>query len=336
MRIAFALGLLLFTACGPAARREPVGPPEPQSRTGLRLRIVPHVEMYYLVRYRAAAPPGAAIEPELGEAVAAARRIQEFFGTFGGWGAVDTLFLGAEKLADVRGMAEQVDDPYRLRDGREVALREPLLELVSALERREPVFLERFWPQREAKLDAALQELGRRFLPVHRRALAFMMQSLGIADPGVEAPVFLVTEANSPGAFTFYLRGGAPACVVRVEGGVDTQLFESILHEATHVLDMASDGDASVFVTLREKLQARGVAAEDRRLHDVPHTLMFVQAGETVRRFYDPRHVDYGAATTLYARSEPIASIELEVWHAHLAGRLDRDEALELIVESAH
>ena len=330
---AFAIAMLIFAGCAPAPQREPATTPEPQAKTGLRLRTVPHVDLYYLVRYRAAAPPGVAIEPELGEAVAATRRIQELFGTFGGWGPVDTLFVGAEELADVRAMAGTVDDPYRLRDGREVALREMLLELVGALERLEPAFLERFWPEREKTLDAALRELERRFLPAHRQALAFMMQSLGIADPEIQAPVFLVNEANPPGAFTFYLRGGAPACVVRVEGGVDTQLFETILHEATHVLDMASDDDASVFVTLREALGGRGIAAGDRRMQDVPHTLMFVQAAETVRRYYDPQHVDYGKATTLYSRSEPIASIELAAWHEHLEGRLGRDEALARIVE---
>jgi hypothetical protein len=99
---ALAFVMLLLGACAPEARREPAttAEPQPQSKTGLRLRIVPHVDMYYLVRYRAAAPPGVAIEPELGEAVTAARKIQEFFGTFGGWGPVDTLFIGADRLAD--------------------------------------------------------------------------------------------------------------------------------------------------------------------------------------------------------------------------------------------
>jgi hypothetical protein len=332
---ALAFVMLLLGACAPEARREPATTAEPQaqSKTGLRLRIVPHVDMYYLVRYRAAAPPGVAIEPELGEAVTAARRIQEFFGTFGGWGPVDTLFIGADRLADVRAAAAAVDDPFELRDGRQVDLRTPVLDLVAALERLEPAFLERSWPERRAALDTAMQQLEQRFLPAHRQALAFMLQSLGIADPELEAPVFLVQEANAPGAFTFYLRGGAPACVVRIDEGVNTQLFETVLHEATHVLDMASDEHASVFVTLRELLERRGVGSDDRRIHDVPHTLMFVQAGETVRRFYDPQHVDYGATTTLYARSEPIASIELEIWHEHLAGKLARDEALARIVD---
>ena len=308
-------------------------PAEPESVTGLDLRVVSLVDFYYLIRHRAALPEDATVEPTFARAVAAARGVQEFFGGWGGWGPVDTLFLAAERLGDVREQAERLPDPMRLRDGREIALREPLLALLAALEAVEPSFMDEHWPRRRLVLDEAVRDLERDFLPRHRQALGFMLRSLAIADPEIEAPLFLVSETNAPGAFTFYLRGGTPACVVSIEDGVDTVLFETMLHEATHVLDMASSDDTSVFVSLRSMLEQRGLSPDEPAVHDVPHTLMFVQAGETVRRFYDPQHVDYGAVTTLYARSEPIASIEREVWSAHLAGTIGRDEALRRIVE---
>jgi hypothetical protein len=326
-------GVLGCTSHPPLRRESGDAVADPPSETRLDLRVAPLVDLYYLVRRRAAGPSEAPVEPGFTAAVAAARRVQEFFGSFGGWGPVDTLFLAAENPGEVRERAARLPEPVRLRDGREIALRGPLLELVAAIEDAEPTFLEGHWPIRRETLARAVRDLERDFLPRHRQALAFMLRSLAIADPGIEAPVFLVSEASPPGAFTFHLRGGAPACVVSIEGGVETVLFETMLHEATHVLDMASSDDSSVFVTLRSMLEQVGVPPGDRRVHDVPHTLMFVQAGETVRRFYDPRHVDYGEVTTLYARSEPIASIEREVWRAHLGGEIDRDEALRRIVD---
>lgn len=305
----------------------------PQSVTGLELRVEPLVELYYMVRHGAAFPNRAPAEPAFQRAVAAAGRVQEFFGSWGGWGPVDTLFLAAEDLGGVRELALELPEPMRHRGGDEIALREPLLTLIGALEAVEPSFMNEHWPARRRALEQAVAGLERDFLPRQREALAFMLQSLAITEPGVEAPVFLVSEANEPGAFTFYLRGGAPVCVVSIEDGVNTLLFETLLHEATHVLDMASSDDSSVFVSLRSMLEREGLFPEDRMVHDVAHTLMFVQAAETVRRFYDHEHVDYGEVTTLYARSEPIASIEREIWGRHLAGTIDRDEALKRIVE---
>ena len=40
----------------------------------------------------------------------------------------------------------------------------------------------------------------------------------------------------------------------------------------------------------------------DDAYHTVPHTLMFVQAEETMRRFFNPDHLAYGDAIDLYER----------------------------------
>lgn len=47
---------------------------------------------------------------------------------------------------------------------------------------------------------------------------------------------------------------------------------------------------------MRQGLDAAGMPAGDRGHRDLPHTVMFVQAAETVRGTLDPEHVHYGEA----------------------------------------
>ncbi len=92
------------------------------------------------------------------------------------------------------------------------------------------------------------------------------------------------------------------------------------------------------FSVLRRRLAERGLGGRDRRLHDIPHLLMFVQAEATMRRLYDPQHVAYGDTrrgdiAPLYERSGEAAVVVRRLWNAHLDGALSRDEALEGIVD---
>jgi hypothetical protein len=134
---------------------------------------------------------------------------------------------------------------------------------------------------------------------------------------------------------TYHLRGGAPASVVDVNvGGADDLLLETILHESCHALDLASRDAGSAFATLRALLEGRGLTHKDDAYHTVPHTLMFVQAEETVRRLFNPDHQAYGDATDLYDRTGVTADVEREIWPRYLNGELGRDEALRRIVET--
>jgi hypothetical protein len=162
-----------------------------------------------------------------------------------------------------------------------------------------------------------------------------MMQSLAIHDPGITVPVFLVNATNPPGGMTYYLRGGAPVSVIDVTvGGADELLLETILHESSHTLDLASRDSESAFATLRALLEGTGLTRKDDAYHSVPHTLMFVQAEETMRRLFNPDHLAYGDATDLYERMGVTAVVERESWPRYLDGELTRDEALRAIVET--
>ncbi len=328
------LSLFFFLGCDTAGTperretRDPIG-------THLELQIEPLVDLYFFVRAQAA-DVDATPQPGYEEAVDAARAIQDQMGSFGGWGPLDShVFIVADPGEMVQRFSE-LAEPYERR-GRTLSIRDDAVRLATALGERLPSFTAELWPAREAELNARISYLESAFIPKHREALAFMMDSLGIADPGLTIPMFLVTQTNPPGAMTYYLRGGKPVSVLDVTvGGTDDLLLETLLHEATHTLDRASKDSTSAFDTLRKLLVERGVAAGTDAYHDIPHTLMFVQAGETMRRLYNPEHVAYGDATDLYERSGNAAVVEREVWPRYLDGDLGREEALGQIVESLY
>jgi hypothetical protein len=266
--------------------------------------------------------------------VDAARALQRPLGRFGGWGPLDSqLFLAADASELVDGFAA-LPEPYERR-GRTMSIRDDAVRLATALEELMPGFARDRWPARRAELERQITFLRREFMPRHQEALAFMMRSLAISDPGVTVPVFLVTATNPPGAMTYSLRGGGSASVVEATiGGDHDLLLETILHESSHALDRASRGGGSAFATLRALLEKRGLVPRDDAYHTVPHTLMFVQAEETVRRLFNPDHVAYGEATDLYQRTGATAVVVREIWPRYLDGELTRDEALRRIVES--
>ncbi|MFQ5700864.1 MAG: hypothetical protein ACE5HU_03365 [Acidobacteriota bacterium] len=333
------LAFLLCVGCAPGdAGTLPADAPGPEMAaaqaaevTHLELRISPLVDLYYEVRAQAAADD----DPSPGheDAVAAARFIQQSMGSFGGWGPLDSQVLAAaDAQALVQGFGD-LPDPYE-RHGRKMSIRDDAVRLATAFRKLLPDFEQVTWPDRKVALERRIADLEKNFMPVHRNALAFMMQSLGIPDPGISVPVFLVSAANPPGAMTYFLRGGAPASVVDIHvGGTDDLLIETILHESSHALDLASRGDDTAFTTLRALLEKRGLSPRDGAYRNVPHTLMFVQAAETVRRLFNPDHVAYGEATSLYARTGAIADVEGEIWPRYLDGAISRDEALNLIAE---
>jgi len=339
-RLPLTLAASLCLACSPSNRHAPRVPaateaaqePSEAEGTHLELRTSSLVELYFHIRAEAA---DLQAEPAAGHATAvdAARAIQRSLGSFGGWGPLDTQVFVAADARELRQGFAELPEPY-VRRGREFSIRDDAVRLAGAIEELVPEFERVDWPSRKVELDDRIAYVDVHFMPEHRKALAFMMESLGIRNPEVTVPMFLVGATNPPGAMTYHLRGGAPVSVLDVNvGGAGDLLLETLLHESSHALDQASRDDGSAFDTLRRLLEERGVSRDDDAYHTVPHTLMFVQAEETMRRLYDPEHLAYGDATDLYARSGAAAVVEREIWPRFLDGELTRDEALLRIVD---
>jgi hypothetical protein len=83
---------------------------------------------------------------------------------------------------------------------------------------------------------------------------------------------------------------------------------------------------------LRARLEKAGFTRRDKEWREVPHTLMFVQAGETIRRVVDPKHEPYGVVAKYYDKVRPIADVEIPAWTAYLDGKTTREEAVEKIL----
>lgn len=320
-------------------------PPAPAAvKTRLDFHVDPLADLYQWVRAQAAGTPAggearngeASFPPFLGPAVETARRIQEKLGSFSpAWGILDGNLWRCESPDALRRRFQALPEALRLPGGCRTAIREDALALAGALAAAYPAFLETLWPDREKRLRARLRDLEKTLVPREGACLAFIFRSLGMEDSGESVPVYLVTSVPRPGAFTCRKRGGGGICFVGVEGLPGTLLHETVLHETLHALDVRTADQKHAFNVLRERLSRAGVSRTDRRFRDVPHTLFFVQAAETVRRLIDPRHVPYGEVKGYYGRVEEISGIEIPQWTAFLDGKCTREEALDAILEAA-
>lgn len=328
--------LLAVVATLPLALASPVRPgAETSAPTRLVFEVTPAVDLFFHVR-TLAADASASVPAEFAPAVEAVRALDKELGGFSlAWGPVEGLLPGCKGAADVEAAFARAPETFELRPGQNVGLRAGALRIAAALKAVEPAFLTGTWPAHERAIQAARARLAQGFEPKEAACLAYHMKSLGMSDPELAIPVYLTMSAPFPGAVTHRGEGGRGVCFVAIEGPVDMQgslLFETVLHEATHALDVASE--ASVLEDLREALGAAGLTPRERAFRDVPHTLMFVQAAESIRRTVVPDHVDYGVASDYYARIGPSAESVRELWHDHLEEKLTRAEAVAEIVRA--
>ena len=299
------------------------------------MRVEPVAVFLNAVRAAAAssAGEGASLPAEYEAALAPARRLNEGFGRNTlAWGVIDRQVEGCPNAAALLDRFRELPETVRLFPSGTAPLRDPAVELGQALVALEEDWLARRWPAHAALLDAARRDIAASFAPHEAACFAHMLDGLGMTDPKAEIPIYLTVDAPWPGAVTYRRRGGGGICFVSVKDHVGTLLYETMLHEATHALDVLTPSGEGVLERLRARLEEAGVEPRDRRMRGVPHTLMFVQAGETIRRVVDPRHVHYGDAAGYYDKVRAIADAELPVWRAHLDGELSRDEALDRIV----
>jgi len=321
------LGLALLAVSAVLSGQE--SPPAEPAATRIVFHESPVVDLHFYVRAVAAGGRASGIEA-FAPAVAAAQELHRALGRNTlAWGALEGLLPGCQSAADLAAAFGRAPETLELRGGGKVALRDGASKLAQALVQAEPAFQE-LWKEHVQRTRAARARWAESVGPKEAELLAFHLASLGMSDPRLAIPVFLVAEAPWPGAVTHLDDQGRGVCFVGMEGTEGSQLHETVLHEVTHALDVAA-GDASVLGELRKRLTAAGLTPRDPALRDVPHTLMFVQAAESVRRTVAPDHQDYGVVSAYYAR-EPTAELVRGFWTDHLAGKLTREEALDGIV----
>lgn len=300
-------------------------------RTRLDYRVSPAVDLHYYIR-ALAEDKKAEVPAPLQSPVEAAREINRELGS---WGMLESRLNGVNSVAEIRKAFADLPEEYTPRFSRSkktVPLRELATRYVDALASGEAHFMEHVWPGHERIVREDLARIERDFVPHFDKLLAYMLEHLDMQDPKIAVPIYLVGEAHFPGGFTMIQPGGRPIMFVQTtrihhEG---TQLFELIIHESCHALDIAGD---SVFKELRDKLAAAGFSPRDDLFRDVPHTIMFAQAGETIRRLMDPNHKHYGEVATYYARTGKPGEFVPRLWIEYLDGKLTREQALDQMVK---
>lgn len=318
--------LLLVSGLQEPAALEVASPAHP-----IELRASPLVELWLEVRLLSEAE-GLPEDEGLAAAVEAMRALGAALGNAAGFGLVEGNLEEAGDAEELALAFEDLPEVWRSRSGTEVVLREACVAAAAAVAEIEPSWRETEWPARAAALAQAQAELATT-LDEHGPAIYTRLHAtLGLKVEGARIPVYLVTRAPWPGAFTHRRHGGGGVSFVAVEDDLPS-LTEAVVHETIHALDIATPGPESLLTELRQELAAAGV--DSRASRDWPHTLFFFAAGDCVRSFVEPEHVDYGDRTTLYARSQPAAEVERPLWKAYVAGELEREELVADIVAAA-
>ncbi|HVS12872.1 MAG TPA: hypothetical protein VMV46_03030 [Thermoanaerobaculia bacterium] len=332
-RLAAAVAILLSGLYGVAAQQPEAGR---ETSTRIELRVEPAVALW--TEARALAESRGEPNGPLAPLVEALRALGAKLPRGQGWGRFDGALLGVGTTEEIASRLAGVTT-VRLRAGSEIEVGAEVQGVVAALRAVDAPFRAELWPQRRAAIEASRADVEARLLPRQAEAFALMLRSLGMDDPGRAIPVYLVHDSVWPGATTYRDRDGTGYCIVAVdrEENRGSALLEIVLHEATHALDIASQlaARSSVLTRLRDRLRAAGLGPEDDAFRDLPHTLMFVQAGETIRRVVDPRHVHYGDGPSTYYDRVPHARLVRDLWIAHLDAKVTLDQVLDRLVDAA-
>ena len=314
-----------------APQSSTTGTPPASAATGtkLELRLSPIIDLHFFARRVAA---GDDIAPALDGFNRVLETQQALAETLGGpraWLMFDHNFLDCDTAADLLEEFRLIPESTMIR-GRTVNVREAAVAYGESLASIEPAWLGEHWPARKASITAAQARIAPLLEKNESAYLAFMIRSLAMDDPRATIPVYLVADAPFPGASTSATMDDKPVCFVATSsGGEGTLMLETILHEATHGLDILTRGEPTALNRLRLQLAEAGIPQLDPRFRDAWHTIMFINTGETVRRVVDPEHVHYGDAEKYYEKVPDVTRIERPIWIDHLDGKLTLDQTIE-------
>jgi hypothetical protein len=159
-------------------------------------------------------------------------------------------------------------------------VREALAALAAALEAAPPPP-----PERRALVERALGSVD---VARIEEAIGWVSDALGFtypARPSVTVETYVVASGVPLGGLTGFRIDDSPVCFVAVRGQEGSTFAEALIHEATHVLDIACEADSSLVARLRN------VPGSSHQLWHAPY---FIAAAEATRRFVDPNHKDLG------------------------------------------
>jgi hypothetical protein len=309
-----------------ASASQPAGPP-----TSIELRLSPLADLVLYVHTLAErqvvdAPSNLASAMSAARAISVATDNDPVV-----WGAIEGWLGACETAAELRQAMSELPEPYPIKrtPGRSVNLREPAVAWAAALEKAEPWFQRELWPARKKTLLDQKATLAAILGPMEAECLKAIFADFQMIDPHVVVPVYLVLDAPEPGAMTYRGPDKKAACYVGLSGAPSALWSEIVLHESIHAIETAVRGQSATKM-LRQRLTMARVPA--MTIREVQHALIFVEAGEVVRRYINGRHLHFGDAQGTYALMSEEAQYVREPWTEYLDGKLTLDETLKRIV----
>lgn len=271
------------------------------------------------------------------EAVEVARQLNTEFGSWlgGGWPSMDTALSKCKNISEAMDALSKVPETTTSRQGKTIRVREAAIRYAKALNAVEASYLKNIVSQHESLAAQTNARLTKIFNPKKLTSFSYLRNSLGLANTQSVIPVFLVAEAPWPGAFTFWDASRKGTVVISIEANSGSLLFETLMHETIHALDLEATGNGNVLEEIRSRLKNAGLAENDIAVIQGPHLLVFIQAGETTRRFFDPAHQHYGDVKGLYKYEalQPLVQIARPAWLDYLDNKISRKEAINRIVD---
>jgi hypothetical protein len=266
------------------------------------------------------------------EAVSHARQLSKEFGGWDSpaWSAIE-ITLSKYKNTSEAQSSSQFPETVTSRKGTKIQVREAAIRYAKTLNMVEASYLRNVWPQHRGSIERAAANIAKVFAPKEKECFAYFTKNLGMEDMQSQVPVYLVAESPWPGGFTLW-NDDKRIIIISVEAHQGSNLFENLLHEAIHALDLETKGKGNVLIEIRNRLLKAGLTDNDQAVRHGAHWLVFIQAGETVRRFLDPSHQHYGKE--LYTRLQRMSQADVPVvWMAYLDGKVSRDDAVNQIVD---
>ena len=309
-----------------------------KSTQRLDIRFNPVLDLSYMVRKYASSktelPESMAA---FREAVSLAHQLNEEFGSWagGGWPAIDILLSKSKNTSEAMQAAPKLPETTTSRSGKTIRVREAAIRYVNVLNAVEPEYVKSVLPQHKSVVDRAIAYVAAKFAAKEQECLAYLTTNLRMEDSDYRVPMFFVAETPWPGGFTIWNDTRHGTVVISVEANQGSLLFEAMLHEAIHALDLETQAKGSVLEEIRDRLRKAGVAENDLAMTQGTHMLVFMQAGETIKRLVDGSHQHYGDVRGVYnlAALQPLMNVARPTWMAYLDNKITRDKAIEQIVE---
>jgi hypothetical protein len=199
----------------------------------------------------------------------------------------------------------------------------------ETLERAAPVYRKTWWPSHRASNQAWRTSIEKLVAQHGRTVMDFISRAYGLQWPAAGFPVHASRYSNWAGAYSSVR--GVLVIASSHPGNDGLSGLEGIFHEGMHQWDGQVYG----------LLGAQAKAIEATVPPDLPHALIWVTAGEAVRRL-DPAYVRTVDALNIWKLNssgarEPMMRLKApleETWLPYLAGRGTRDEALAALLAS--